>query len=75
MVFEYLQLTGVAGGMTPFDFALRVGFLALAGVLMALAGFKIKGAWGAAAALVLGGLLFLWNEGVVDFGRVLSFLR
>lgn len=75
MVLEYLQLTGSAHGVAPLDFALRVAFLALAGVLLALVGFKIKGVWGAAAALFLGLLLFLWNEGIVDFRKVWSFFN
>jgi uncharacterized membrane protein len=49
------------------DFISRVLFLVFAGLILAVAGFKIKGGWGAAFALAAGVLLFLYNEGVVRF--------
>ena len=67
MVFEYLRLTGVGGGSFSLDFISRVLFLVVAGLILALAGFKIKGVWGAAFALAVGVSLFLYNEGVIRF--------
>jgi hypothetical protein len=67
MVFEYLQLTGVGGASFSLDFISRVLFLVVAGLILALAGFKIKGVWGAAFALAVGVSLFLYNEGVIRF--------
>lgn len=65
MIFEYLRLTGMSDSAFSLDFIARVLFLVFAGLLLALAGFKIKGVWGAVFALAGGVLLFLYNEGVV----------
>jgi uncharacterized membrane protein len=67
MIFEYLRLTGMRDSSFSLDFISRVLFLVFAGLILAVAGFKIKGVWGAAFALAAGVLLFLYNEGVVRF--------
>lgn len=67
MIFEYLRLTGMSDSSFSLDFVARVLFLVFAGLILAVAGFKIKGVWGAAFALAAGVLLFLYNEGVVRF--------
>jgi hypothetical protein len=67
MIFEYLRLTGMSDSSFSLDFIARVLFLVFAGLILAVAGFKIKGVWGAVIALAAGVLLFLYNEGVVRF--------
>ena len=67
MFFEYIQLTGMGYSSFSLDFVARVVFLIFAGLVLALVGFKIKGVWGAAWALVGGVALFLYNEGVIRF--------
>ena len=67
MIFEYLRLTGMGDSSFSLDFISRVLFLVFAGLFLAVAGFKIKGVWGAACALAAGVLLFLYNEGVIRF--------
>lgn len=49
------------------DFVSRVLFLVIAGLMLILLGFKIKGIWGALLALAVGALLFLYNEGMIRF--------
>lgn len=67
MVFEYLQLTGFGGSVLSMDFVARVLLLVFAGIATTVAGFKLKGVWGAALALAAGVVLFLYHEGVVRF--------
>jgi len=67
MIFEYLQLTGTSGSWFSLDFISRVLFLLIAGLILALVGYKIKGIWGAALALVAGVVLVLYNEGIIRF--------
>jgi hypothetical protein len=67
MIFEYLQLTGMGEASFSLDFVSRVLFLILAGLILALVGFKVKGVWGATLFLAAGVLLFLYNEGVIRF--------
>jgi len=67
MIFEYLRLTGMSDSSFSLDFIARVLFLVFAGLFLAVAGFKIKGVWGAAFALAAGVSLFLYNEGVIRF--------
>jgi hypothetical protein len=67
MIFEYLQLTGMGGASFSLDFVSRVLFLVLAGLILALVGFKVKGVWGATLFLAAGVLLFLYNEGIIGF--------
>ena len=67
MIFEYLQLTGTSGSWFSLDFISRVLFLLIAGLILALVGYKIKGIWGAALALVAGVVLVLYNEGMIRF--------
>lgn len=49
------------------DFVSRVLFLVIAGLMLILVGFKIKGIWGALLALAVGAFLFLYNEGMIRF--------
>ena len=67
MIFEYMRLTGMGDASFSLAFLSRVLFLVVAGLVLALVGFKIKGVWGAAWALVGGVALFLYNEGVIRF--------
>jgi hypothetical protein len=67
MIFEYIRLTGMGEASFSLDFISRVLFLVFAGLILAIAGFKIKGVWGAALALAVGVLLFLYNEGLIRF--------
>ena len=67
MIFEYLQLTGTSGSWFSLDFISRVLFLLIAGLILALVGYKIKGIWGAAMALAAGVVLVLYNEGMIRF--------
>ena len=67
MIFEYLQLTGTSGSWFSLDFISRVLFLLIAGLILALVGYKIKGIWGAAMALAAGVVLVLYNEGIIRF--------
>jgi len=67
MIFEYLQLTGTSGSWFSLDFISRALFLLIAGLILALVGYKIKGIWGAAMALAAGVVLVLYNEGMIRF--------
>ena len=67
MIFEYIRLTGMGETSFSLDFISRVLFLVFAGLILAVAGFKIKGVWGAALALGAGVFLFLYNEGLIRF--------
>ena len=67
MIFEYLQLTGTSGSWFSLDFISRVLFLVIAGLILALVGYKIKGIWGAALALAAGVVLVLYNERMIRF--------
>jgi DMSO reductase anchor subunit len=67
MIFEYLQLTGTSGSWLSLDFISRVLFLIIAGLILALVGYKIKGIWGAALALAAGVVLVFYNEGIIRF--------
>ena len=67
MFFEYVQLTGLGGAPFSLDFLSRVFFLVVAGLVLAVVGFKIKGVWGAAWALAGGVAWFLYNEGMIRF--------
>jgi urea transporter len=67
LIFEYLKLTGMGDAAFSLDFISRVMFLVLAGVVVVLLGFKIKGVWGAVLALAAAVALFLYNEGMIRF--------
>jgi hypothetical protein len=67
LIFEYLRLTSMSDSSFSLDIIARVLFLVFAGLFLAVAGFKIKGVWGAAFALAAGVSLFLYNEGVIRF--------
>ena len=67
MFFEYIQLTGMGGATFSLDFLSRVLFLVVAGLVLALVGFKIKGVWGSVLALAAGVVWFLYNERVIRF--------
>jgi hypothetical protein len=65
MFFEYIRLTGIDTSSFSLEFAARVLFLVLAGLILAVFGFKIKGVWGAVLALAAGVVWFLYNEGMI----------
>ena len=67
MFFEYIQLTGMGGASFSLDFVARVLFLVVAGLVLAVVGFKIKGVWGAVLALAAGVVWFLYNERMIRF--------
>jgi hypothetical protein len=67
MFFEYIQLSGMGGASFSLDFLSRVLFLVVAGLVLALVGFKIKGVWGSALALAAGVVWFLYNERMIRF--------
>ena len=67
MIFEYMRLTGMGEASFSLDFVSRVLFLVLAGIILTLVGFKVKGVWGAMLFLAAGVLLFLYNEGIIGF--------
>jgi hypothetical protein len=67
MFFEYIQLTGMWDSSFSLAFLSRVLLLVLAGLVLAVVGFKIKGVWGAAWALAGGVAWFLYNEGMIRF--------
>ena len=67
MFFEYIQLGGYGGSALSLDFIARIAVLILCGLVLVGMGFKLKGTFGAIAALALGVLYFLYNEGVIRF--------
>jgi len=67
MFFEYIQLSGYGGSALSLEFILRIAVLILCGLILVGVGYKIKGVPGAVVALALGGLYFLYNEGLIRF--------
>ena len=67
MFIEYIQLSGYAGPVLSVDFIYRIIVLIVCGLILAGVGFKLKGSLGAIAALSLGVLYFLYNEGIIRF--------
>lgn len=67
MFFEYIQLSGYGGSALSLEFILRIAVLILCGLALVGVGYKFKGVPGAVFALVLGGLYFLYNEGLIRF--------
>jgi hypothetical protein len=67
MIFEYIRLTGMGDSVSPLDIISRVLFLVIAGLMLVMVGYKIKGVWGAVVASVVGVLLFFYNEGMIRF--------
>ena len=67
MIFEYIRLTGMGDSASPLDIISRVLFLVIAGLMLVIVGYKIKGVWGAAIALAGGAVLFFYNEGMIRF--------
>jgi len=67
MIFEYIRLTGMGDSPSSLDIISRVLFLVIAGLMLIMVGYKIKGVWGAATALAVGAVLFLYNEGMIRF--------
>jgi hypothetical protein len=67
MIFEYIRLTGMSDSPSSLDIISRVLFLMIAGLMLIMVGYKIKGVWGAAVALAVGAVLFLYNEGMIRF--------
>jgi len=67
MIFEYIRLTGMGGSVSPLDIISRVLFLVIAGLMLVMVGYKIKGVWGAVVASAVGAVLFFYNEGMIRF--------
>ena len=64
-MFEYMQLIRPGDNLVSVDFFTRVALLIFFGLILAAAGYKIKGMWGAVVAIVLGFLFFLFNQGIL----------
>ena len=67
IMFEYMQLISPGDNPLSFEFVSRIALLIFFGVILATVGFKIKGMWGSAIAIVLGAVFFLYNQGVLKF--------
>jgi len=68
MMFEYMQLISPGDNPFSFEFISRVAVLIFFGLILLGVGYKIKGMWGAAIALILGTLFFLYNnQGILKF--------
>jgi hypothetical protein len=64
MLWEYAQWLGFSPeSPLTFDFIKKVVILASFGLLLVLAGFKMKGTLGAVLALLLGIVLYLYVRG------------
>jgi hypothetical protein len=66
-MFEYMQLISSGDNPLSFEFVSRIALLIFFGLILATAGFKIKGTWGSAIAIVFGTVFFLYNQGVLKF--------
>jgi hypothetical protein len=66
-MFEYMQLISPGDNPLSFEFVSRIFILIFSGVILAAVGFKIKGMWGSAIAIVLGTVFYLHNQGVLKF--------
>jgi len=58
MMFEYMRLISPGDNPLSFGFISRVALLIFFGFILGGIGFKIKGIWGAAIAIILGALFF-----------------
>ena len=68
MMFEYMQLISPGDNPFSFEFISRVVVLIFFGLILLGVGYKIKGMWGVAIALILGTLFFLYNnQGILKF--------
>ena len=66
MFWEYIRLSGLTGEtVSGFEFIKGAGLLAGCGLLLALIGFKLKGAKGAVLALLIGTVLFLYSKSLL----------
>jgi hypothetical protein len=66
-MFEYMQLISPGDNPLSFEFVSRIALLIFFGLILATVGFKIKGTWGSAIAIVFGRVFFLYNQGVLKF--------
>ena len=66
-MFEYMQLISPGDNPLSFEFVSRIALLIFFGIILAAVGFKIKGMWGSAIAIVLSTVFFLYNQGVLKF--------
>ena len=67
IMFEYMQLISPGDNPLSFEFVSRIALLIFFGIILAAVGFKIKGMWGSAIAIVLRTVFFLYNQGVLKF--------
>lgn len=66
-MFEYMQLISPGDNLLSVDLITRVALLIFSGLILVAAGYKIKGMWGSAIAIVLGTVFFLYNQGLLKF--------
>ena len=66
-MFEYMQLISPGSIPLSFEFISRILLSIFSGLILAAVGFKIKGIWGAAIAVVIGALFYLYNQGALKF--------
>ena len=65
-MFEYMQLISPGDNLLSVDFFTRVALLIFPASYWLQPVIKlIKGMWGAVAAIVLGSLFFLFNQGIL----------
>jgi hypothetical protein len=66
-MFEYIQLISPGDNPLSFEPVSQIALLIFFAIMLATVGFKIKGTWGSAIAIVLGAVFFLYNQGVLKF--------
>ena len=67
MFLEYINLLDLSGqGPLSFEFLLKIATILIAGVVLTLVGFKIRGMSGAIIALLAGVGVFLYINGVIS---------
>jgi uncharacterized membrane protein YphA (DoxX/SURF4 family) len=66
-IFQYMQLINPDGNLLSFEFISRVALLTFLGLILIAVGFKIKVILGAAVAVMLGTLFFLYNQEILKF--------
>lgn len=66
-MFEYMRLISPGDNPLSFVFISIVALLIFFGIILGGIGFKIKGVWGAAIALLLGAAFFFYNQSLLKF--------
>lgn len=66
MFLEYVSLTGLAEFPTfSFEFISRIVVILFASLALIAVGYKIKGGWGATAAILIVAFFFLYVNGML----------